>query len=220
MDFHDECTEKKALAGSRLAQQWLTCGIPQSMRADMQARLKRMEPEISRLVQLYDQLAAELAGDASVNGSVVLDESWCDAIGIPSEVDVRAAAVRLFASDHHTPTWLTRRSGYRSLVRGNSPASPPQLAKGDVPELRHVMPSNRSQGAELLAQYTRAAEICRELVDLCTAVKKRLGQMTDTATWDLLNERMRSDAGVGLDDVSAAALRLRVGFEDASSIDD
>ncbi|HEY6563847.1 MAG TPA: hypothetical protein VIY86_05085, partial [Pirellulaceae bacterium] len=117
MDFPGDSEKTHGLSGSRLARTWLSQGIPPGVRTDLQARLRRMEPEISRLVQLYDVVAAEIAGDASLNGSAVLDESWCAALGIPSEVDIRAAAVRLFASETHTPTWLTRRSGYKSMMR-------------------------------------------------------------------------------------------------------
>jgi hypothetical protein len=196
------------------------CRIPLQLLDELRNQLSRMEPELSRLVGLYDEIAATVGGDPTSGGSSLLEESWSANLGLPSEVDIRAAAVRLFASERFTPPWLTRRSSYKSLLRSQRDARPclPAAADDAEPEPGNGMPAwiEPSQREELLRQYERAASICRELVGICMSLESALPMPLDVETRQLVNERMRSEAGVGLDDVSAAAARLRI--RDASPV--
>lgn len=216
MDFRREKNDTAGSGRDKTSRWSLDRRIPIHLLSDLRVQLGRMEPELSRLVGLYDEIAATAGADPVTGGSSLLEESWCLDLGLPSEVDIRAAAVRLFASERFTPPWLTRRAAYKSLLRAQRAARSQESdsSDSDVPETGDCDASSSwiapSQREELLQQYERAVSICRELVEICLSLESALPMPLDVETRQMINERMRSEAGVGLDDVSAAATRLKI----------
>jgi hypothetical protein len=185
--------------------------VPNELLVGLRDELMRVEPELSRLVQLYDELSMHKSGDPSIEGVGLLDESWCEALGVPSEVDVRAAAVRLFVNDGRIPGWLKSRP-YSSTARmSNVPK--PSVSVASNPGEGSTAPVSSSpiqKREELLRQYDRAASMCGQLVELCRRLERILDRIENLSARNAAQELVKWETGVGLADVSAAASRLRI----------
>ena len=208
MDFakRRDATAREKTHGKK---RWKSRELPTDLLVGLRKVLMRLEPEFCQLVRLYDEVAAWYAEQAQspVAAVYLLDEAWCEKLGVPSEVDIRAAAVRLFASEGRAPAWLRRRVSHGPLVSARAHDDPVDrhsaapFHNGSCVQLRQQ---------ELVGQYTRAAEACQQLLDLCSRVERILDRIKNLSARSAEQERLKIETGVGLEDVTAAATRLRL----------
>jgi hypothetical protein len=204
---------------SRSARQLTKRSIPIHLLDKLRQHLQRLEPALSRLVKLYDELAVLRTPQRPANCCSVVDESLSVDLGIPSEVDIRAAAVRLFAAEHSIPAWLRRSVNPSRVTLIAEDEDPVSADSHDIADLEDsgvdsapwapglIHPQLRE---DLLEQYAHAAAICQELVQLCDKLESSFPVPMDPASRQAMNDSLRVQTGIGLDDVSAAASRLRV----------
>ena len=171
-----------------------------STAADWKAKYTAIEPAFQQLVQCYDYSAHLVRAQHSDVAPRLLNELW-DEIedDLPSELDVRAAAVRLFSFDSRVPNWLESQ-----IV---SDEEEPQVAQhnghASVFEAPGVVESLRA-----LHQCVAAEMRC--LCELTARMEDMLSEESDEPVPAALDAMLESLASVRADDIRAAAVRLGV----------
>ena len=174
-----------------------------------------IEPAIQELVQSYDYSAHVVRSRQSDVAPRLLNELWDELVDeFPSELDVRAAAVRLFSFDSRVPTWLESK-----IVRDEQPNG--HAATADFSVTNFGPNSDTTQAtlqapavAQSLRQlHQRVANEMRALCELTAKLEEMLAEEAAEPVPAALDTTLESLANVRADDVRAAAVRLGIASE-------
>jgi len=176
-----------------------------SAATDWKAQFKLIEPAIQQLVQCYDYSAHAVRSRQSDVAPRLLNELWEELAGeFPSELDVRAAAVRLFSFDSRIPNWLESQIVRES--NGEDEASEFNWTPSShtaVVEVPAVMQALRDL-------HEKVANEMRGLCELTARLEDILSEETDEPVPSALDAMLESLACVKADDIRAAAVRLGI----------
>ena len=171
-----------------------------STAADWKAQFTAIEPAVQQLVQCYDYSAHLVRSQQSDVAPRLLNELWEELEeDLPSELDVRAAAVRLFSFDSRVPIWLESQ-----IVREEEiPVGFQHNGRTAVVETPDVVESLR-------ALHQHVANAMRCLCELTARMEDMLSDESDEPGPAALDAMLESLASVRADDIRAAAVRLGV----------
>lgn len=171
-----------------------------------------IEPVIQQLVQCYDYSAHVVRSQKSDVAPRLLNELWDELVDeLPSELDVRAAAVRLFSFDSRIPRWLESK-----IVRDELPDVPDESMKLAFTNLNNTTQATLEAPAvaqSLRQLHQRVADEMRGLCELTAKLEEMLAEEASEPVPAALDTTLESLANVKADDIRAAAVRLGIATE-------
>ncbi|MEM8678170.1 MAG: hypothetical protein AAGF97_02340 [Planctomycetota bacterium] len=164
----------------------------------------KLKPELQRLVLMCDLLAAKLRETQHRDAPRLLNE-LCDSIAdMPSELDVRAAAVRVFSSELPDTKWM----------RPPKVDAPRDHATEVTLEYEEEFVLSAEGVTSLRDQYRRTQLEMGRFYRLCETMfrkfkeRRNRGKTQRVASQHDFEELLRSATGLSMEDVQAAATRL------------
>ncbi len=173
---------------------------------EWQEQFRSIEPVIQELVQCYDCSAQVARSNQSDVAPRLLNELWNELDGeFPSELDVRAAAVRLYSFDSRVPNWL------ESRISNDSRPVPTDAdligANGRTTQATLATPAILQS---LRTLHERVANEMRALCQLTSKLEEMLSEESDEPVPAALDTSLESLANIKADDIRAAAVRLGI----------
>jgi hypothetical protein len=171
-----------------------------------------IEPVIQQLVQCYDYSAHVVRSRQSDVAPRLLNELWDELVDeFPSELDVRAAAVRLFSFDSRIPEWLE--SKIARDEQPNAPGHSLNFAFVDITKTMQATLEAPAVAQSLRQLHELVADEMRGLCELTAKLEEMLAEEANEPVPAALDMTLESLANVRADDIRAAAVRLGIATE-------
>jgi hypothetical protein len=176
-----------------------------------------IEPVIQELVQCYDYSAHLARMNQSDVAPRLLNELWDELDpDFPSELDVRAAAVRLYSFDSRIPNWLESKisNDAQAIAAGRATVGVTDVGAMAATGMQATTEVEAPAIADSLkALHRRVADEIEHLCVLTGKLEEMLSEESKEPVPAALDASLDSLANIKADDIRAAAVRLGIATE-------